>query len=105
MAESREYKTLRKCVESVRITLRDDVELQNFLFGNYFISKEEYDNIANLSQEQKITSLLNGFLNKVKIAPENYHRLMDYFRNGGEKYKEIVDILEREYLGSGQEGK
>ena len=99
--ESREYRVIRKCINSVKKTLRDDADLRDFLFSNYFVSEEVYRNIP---QEQEF---LNGIINKVAIAPENYHRLMNYFRQGGEKYKDIVDILEREYLGieSGPEGK
>ncbi len=97
-----EYKTILQCTEELEAALESDKAILNFLNREFFIKPSIYEDVNNpkslLSASEKAGLLVTGIKNKVKLNPNNYHKLMRYFHQDRGMYG---DILDKEYRKQG----
>ena len=107
MAESREYATLVKHSEKLEIALSSDTDILHFLNKEGFINDNVYDIVGDpmstMSPAEKFRKVVNAIRNKVKLNPQNYHRLLHHFRQDRRSYGDIADILDNEFIGNESE--
>jgi hypothetical protein len=97
-----ELDTLEKCTPMLETALEDpERELVHYLTEKCFITNQVRDSVLDalspLDASQKAGALVKGIKNRVKQDPESYHVLMKRFMEGGEQYRPIVTVLEKEY--------
>ena len=107
MEESREYSTLLKCTRQLETALRGDRGIAHYLHEEGFLKTDDYDDVldpnSRLSRVDKAGMLVTAIKKKVKLNPDNYHKLIKYFYSNMKKYEDIMKILDKEYetLGKG----
>ena len=107
MEESREYNTLIECTRQLETALRGDRGIAHYLHKEGFLKKDDYDDVLNpnsrLPHVNKAGVLMTAIKKKVKLNPDNYHKLLHYFHSSFVKYMDIVAILDEVYetLGKG----
>ncbi len=96
-----EYNTLVNCTDKLVIALHSDNLILNYLDREGFVKPNNYEEVSNpksmLSPNQKAGLLVAGIKDKVELNPQNYHKLMTYFRRDRRRYGDIADILDEEY--------
>ena len=101
MAESREYATLVKHSEELEIALSSDTNILHFLNKEGFITDSVYYEVCDpksmMSPAEKSCKVVNAIRNKVKLNPQNYHKLLHHFRQDRRSYGDIADILDKEF--------
>ena len=103
MAESREYATLVKHSEKLEIALSSDTNILHFLFNEGLITDSVYelrDPKSIMSPAEKSRRVVSAIRNKVKLNPQNYHKLLHHFRQNRRSYGDIADILDNEFAGN-----
>ena len=104
MADSKEHETLRKKTKEMEIALRSDRDIVHFLYRERFISHDVYEEVLDprsmLTATEKSSKLVICIRNKVKLNPQNYHKLLHHFRQDRRNYGDITDILDNEYSGN-----
>ena len=102
MAESREYANLVKHSEKLEIALSSDTNILHFLNKEGFINDNVYDETrdpkSTMSPAEKSYKVVNAIRNKVKLNPQNYHKLLHHFRQDRRSYGDIADILDNEFI-------
>ena len=102
MAESREYANLVKHSEKLEIALSSDTNILHFLNKEGFINDNVYDEARDpksmMSPAEKSYKVVNAIRNKVKLNPQNYHKLLHHFRQDRRSYGDIADILDNEFI-------
>ena len=101
MEESKEYSTIVKCIKQLEIAFSsNNKDIALFLFQQKFITPEHYDEVndpkSNLTDAEKATMLVTDIRKCVSLVPRNYHKLVDHLRQNI-RYKDIVEILDKEY--------
>ena len=104
MAESREYTTLVKHSEKLEIALSSHTDILHFLNKEGFITDNVYYEVCDpksmISPAEKSCKVVNAIRNKVKLNPQNYHKLLHHFRQDRRSYGDIADILDNEFIGN-----
>ena len=102
MADSREYANLVKHSEKLEIALSSDTNILHFLNKEGFINDNVYDEArdpkSTMSPAEKSYKVVNAIRNKVKLNPQNYHKLLHHFRQDRRSYGDIADILDNEFI-------
>ena len=96
MAESREYATLVKHSKELEIALSSDTDILHSLNEEGFITDSVYYEVRD-SPAKKSYKVVNAIRNKVKLNPQNYHKLLHHFLQNRRSYGDIADILDNEY--------
>ena len=105
MAESREYATLVKHSKELEIVLSSDSDILHFLNKEGFITDDVYYEVRDpksmMSPTEKSCKVVNAISrNKVKLNPQNYHKLLHHFRQDRRSYGDIADMLDNEFIGN-----
>ena len=105
MAESKEYSTIIKCSRKLEIALKSDRAIAQFLHEQGLLTTDDYDIItsptARLSPAEKSNVLVAAIRDRVELHPRNYHIVVNYMHQNNTKYRDIIEILDREYQGPG----
>ena len=101
MAESKEYSTIVKCRRKLEIALESDRDIAQFLLQQGFITQERYDEVINpkssLTDADKVSMLVTAIRNRVELNPRNYHKVVDHLRQNIIRYRDIIEILDKQY--------
>ena len=104
MTSSTEYLTIVTCASQLATALHSDRDIPHHLHAKGFITKDIYDDVINprcmLSASDKACELVSGIRRAVERSPTNYNKLVSFLRENGDRYNDIVKILEEEYLKS-----
>lgn len=97
-----EYLTVLHCMGKLELAFKGDRDLATFLLQEGVISKDTYDDVMNprstLTTVQKAGELLRELMDAIKMNCQKYHSFMGRFRENPRAYKDIVDILDEEFL-------
>ena len=97
MAESQEYRTLKRYITEVRTAVKSDLtSLSGSLFSRNLISPENEANLRNQTrnQEDRAAELVSLLLEKVKLNKENYRIFIDVLRTSGDHFDDLLSKLE-----------
>ena len=90
------------CASQLATALHSDKDIPHHLRANGFLTEEIYDDVINPrsmhSASDKADELVSGIRRRVKQSPTNFHKLVDSLRNKEGKYKDILEILEKNIL-------
>ena len=104
MTSSEEYLTMVTCASQLATALHSDRNIPHHLHAKGFITKDIYDDVINprcmLSESGKACELVSGIRRTVERSPTQYHKLVSYLRENGDRYNDIVKILDEEYSKS-----
>ena len=95
MAESQEYKTLKRYIPKVRTAIKSHLtSLGGKLIPSNLISPENDARLRNLSisEEDRAAELVSLMLDKVKLNKENYGIFLDVLRTSGDHFNDIATI-------------
>ena len=103
MGDSREYCTVRNCSSELERALQEDRDIVYFLNGKGFITDNDCEELLHpktvLTSAQKAGQLVGAIKRRVSLSRQDYHTLVEHFRQNRRMYGNILDILEREYAG------
>ena len=97
MAESQEYRTLKRYITEVRTAVKSDLtSLSGSLLSRNLISPENEANLRNQTrnQEDRAAELVSLLLEKVKLNKENYRIFIDVLRTSGDHFNDLLSKLE-----------
>ena len=97
MAESQEYKTLKRYIPQVRTAVKSHLtSLGGKLLSSYLISPKSYARLCNLSisEEDRAAELVSLLLDKVKLNKTNFRIFLDVLRTSGDHFNDILSKLE-----------
>ena len=104
MSSTKEYLTIVACATKLATALHSDKDIPHHLHAKGFITKDIYDDVINprcmLSASDRACELVSGIRRTVERSPTQYHKLVTYLRENGDRYNDIVKMLEEEYLTS-----
>ena len=103
MAESKEYSTIVKCSRKLEIALKSDRAIAQFLREQGLLTTDDYDVInsptSRLSPAEKSSILVAAIRDRVELHPRNYHIVVNYMHQNSTRYRDINEILDKEYQG------
>ena len=97
MAESQEYKTLKRYIPEVTTAIKSNLtSLSGGLLSRDLISQENDALLRNQlkSEEDRAADLVSLVLDKVKLNKENYRIFIDILRTSGDHFKDLLSNLE-----------
>ena len=97
MAESQEYKILKRYIPEVETAVKSHLtSLGGKLTSSNLISPENYARLRNLSisEEDRAAYLVSLILDKVKMNEKNFRIFLDVLRSGGDNFNDILSKLE-----------
>ena len=97
MAESQEYKTLKRYIPEVETAVKSHLtSLGGKLTSSNLISPQNYARLRNLSisEEDRAAELVSLVLDKVKLNKENFRKFVDVLRTSGDHFNDLLSILE-----------
>ena len=97
MAESQEYKILKRYIPEVETAVKSHLtSLGGKLTSSNLISPGNYAKLRNLSisEEDRAAELVSLVLDKVKLKRENYRTFLDVLRTSGGHFNDILSKLE-----------
>ena len=104
MANTPEYKTLKKYNPQVTIAVEADlVTLTGELLAKCLISEENADYLISnscLTQRERAAKLVSMVMAKVRLNSANYKVFVDILKDSGEHFREVVQLLETPEPGS-----
>jgi hypothetical protein len=97
MAESQEYKTLKRYIPEARTAVKANLTtLGGRLLSRNLISPQNDANLRNQSrsEEDRAAELVSLLLDKVKLNKENYRIFTDVLRTSGDHFNDLLSKLE-----------
>jgi hypothetical protein len=97
MAESQEYKALKRYTPEVETAVKSDLtSLGGRFFSRNLISQDSYAKLRNQSrsEEGRAAELVSLLLDKVKLSKENYRTFIDILRESGDHFNDLLSKLE-----------
>ena len=65
-------------------------DIPHYLHANEFLTLENYDDVINprcmLSESRKASVLVSGIRRRVEQSPTDFHKLVGYLKEEGDKY-------------------
>ena len=96
-----EYTTLVECADKCEIALSGDKAITHFLLVNGIITDEIFDSVNDpksmLTSRDKSRILVNDIKKMVCLNPQNYHKLIRYFRENKLQYVDILAIFDEKF--------
>ncbi len=95
--DSLEYNAIINCRQQLEIALKDDRDIVQFLRCKHFIDDEIQEFVLNsvvISPLLKSGKLVKKIIDKVRLNSKHFYTLLQEFKNHGEKYSDIIEILE-----------
>ena len=84
--------------------IHSDKDIPHHLHAKGFITKDIYDDVINprcmLSASDRACELVSGIRRTVERSPTQYNKLVSFLREKGDRYNDIVKILDEEYSTS-----
>ena len=103
MAESKEYSTVVKCSRKLEIVLKSDRNIAQFLHEQRLLTTDDYDAVnsptSRLSPAEKSSILVAAIRDRIELHPRNYHVVVNYMHQHSTRYRDIIEILDKEYQG------
>ena len=103
MTESKEYSTIVKCSRKLEIALKNDREIVQFLHEQGLITTDDYDvvssPISRFPPAEKSSVLVAAIRDRIELHPRNYHVVVNYMCQNSTRYRDIIEILDKEYQG------
>jgi hypothetical protein len=100
MADTPEYKTLKKYMPQIITAIQTDLTtLSVQLLAKNLISEENASRLRNerLNQNDRAADLVSFVLNQVKLNSENYKVFISILKESGRHFDEILKLLEHAY--------
>lgn len=100
MADTAEYRTLKKHIPRIIIAIQTDLTtLSVQLLAKNLISEENASRLRNerLNQNDRAADLVSFVLNRVKLNSENYKAFISILKESGRHFDEIIKLLELAY--------
>ena len=98
---SREDQALVICASQFATALHSDGDIPHYLQANEFLTKETYDEVispkSTLFEYDKACVLVSGIRRRVEQSPTDFHKLVGYLKEKGDRYRTIVKLLEETY--------
>ena len=93
MAESQEYKTLKRYIPEIRTAVKSHLtSLGGKLISSDLISPENDARLRNLSisEEDRAAELVSLVLDKEKLNKKNFRTFIDVLRTSGDHFNDIL---------------